>query len=407
MNILHLLPPVDPQAGGPLEGVRQCGLAMASTAHQIEVATLDAPDAPCLHDFPLTVHALGPARGYYGYSTRYVPWLREHAARFDAVIVHGLWQYHSFGVWRALRATPVPYYVYTHGMLDPWFKRTWPLKHLKKWLYWPWAEYRVLRDAAAVIFTTEEESLLARQSFWLYRANERVVPFGTSMPPQNADELREAFWRAWPQLQNRHVVLFLGRIHLKKGCDLLIQAFAEYAQHDPAAHLVIAGPDPTGWMPALQTLAQACGIADRITWPGMLQGDLKWGAFYASDVFALPSHQENFGVAVAEALGCGLPVLISEKVNVWREVVEDGAGLVAPDTVEGTTRCLTGWRALGEAGQRGMRLQAAKTFHTRFRIESMVDGLVALLQAHPDATSPLREIPPAVLTPKSSATSVK
>ena len=77
---------------------------------------------------------------------------------FDAVIINGLWQYHSFGAWRALRGTATPYYVFPHGMLDPWFKRSFPLKHLKKWLYWPWAEYRVLRDARAVIFTCEAES---------------------------------------------------------------------------------------------------------------------------------------------------------------------------------------------------------------------------------------------------------
>src|SRR5262249_6303466 len=133
-----------------------------------------------------------------------------HAAAFDAVVVNGLWQYHGFGTRLALRRLDMPYHVFTHGMLDPWFKRAYPLKHLKKWLYWPWAEYRVLRDAAGVLFTSEEERLLARQSFWLYHAKEHVVAYGTSAPPQNGDALREAFLATHPQLRGKRIVLFLS-----------------------------------------------------------------------------------------------------------------------------------------------------------------------------------------------------
>ncbi|MDB5833663.1 MAG: transferase, partial [Caballeronia sp.] len=145
MKILHLLSTIDPRAGGPTEGVRQSGVDMTSLGHEVEVATLDDPTAPWLAAFPLTVHALGPARGNYGLTPHLVPWLKAHATQFDAVIINGLWQYHGYGAWKALRELDVPYYVFPHGMLDPWFKRTYPLKHLKKSLYWPWAEYRVLR----------------------------------------------------------------------------------------------------------------------------------------------------------------------------------------------------------------------------------------------------------------------
>jgi glycosyltransferase involved in cell wall biosynthesis len=151
--------------------------------------------------------------------------MRQHHKQFDAVIVHGIWQYSSFGVWRALAGTDTPYFVFPHGMLDPWFKRTYPLKHLKKLLYWPWAEYRVLRDAAAVLFTSEEERRLARESFALYRCREVVVNFGTAAP-ENLERAREVFFGTHPQLRNRRFLLFLGRLHVKKGCDLLINIVA-------------------------------------------------------------------------------------------------------------------------------------------------------------------------------------
>jgi glycosyltransferase involved in cell wall biosynthesis len=356
---------------------------MAALGHEIEVASLDPIDEPYVREFPLSLHVLGPGRGHYGYCPRYVPWLRANAARFDAVIVHGLWQYHGFGAWRVLRRAQVPYYVYTHGMLDPWFRVTFPLKHMKKWVYWPWGDFRVLRDAAAVIFTTDEERLLARESFWLYRANERVVPFGTNAPTEDPQMLREAFLTAAPHLRNKRIVLFLGRLHPKKGCDMLVHAFAAHARETPDAHLLMAGPDKNNWQPALHAIAQSHGISHRISWPGMLQGNLKWGAFYASDVFMLPSHQENFGVAVAEALACGLPALVSNKVGVWREIEADHAGFVAPDTVAGSQKLLAAWRALDDRARHVMRLQARRTFDARFAMDGMVRSLLGLLQDHP------------------------
>ncbi|MFM0499404.1 glycosyltransferase [Paraburkholderia caffeinilytica] len=380
MKILHLLASVDPRAGGPVEGVRHSGAAMQNAGHEIEVATCDAPGDAYLTSFPFPVHAFGPVNSRYSYSAQLAPWLAANANRFDAVVVHGLWQYHGFAAWKALRQSNVPYYVYVHGMLDPWFKQTYPLKHLKKWLYWPWAEYRILRDARAVIFTTEEERARARQSFWLYRAHERIVPYGATVPPLDAATSREAFLQAVPGLRGKRIVLFLGRVHAKKGCDLLIDAFARVAGRDQSLHLVIAGPDETGWVANLRTQAQAAGIAHRLSLPGMLQGDLKWGAFHASDVFVLPSHQENFGVAVAEALGCGLPALISDKVNVWREIEADGAGMVAADTVDGTERNLVRWLELDDTARAAMRAQAVRTFEARFRVEIMVNALTALLE---------------------------
>lgn len=376
MKILHIIPSIDPKGGGPMEGVRQRGLRLLEMGHRVEVVTLDNADSPFLASYGLPVHALGPSVTGYGFNSRLVPWLRDHAREYDAIVINGLWNYHSFGAWRALGRMKVPYFVFTHGMLDPWFKHTYPLKHIKKWLYWPWADYRVLRDAQAVLFTSEDERLLARQSFWLYRAREAVVAYGTSTPPGDAEVLREKFLAAYPALRGKRILIFLSRIHVKKGCDLLIEAFAKVAALEPQLHLLMAGPDQTGWLATLQEQAARLGVADRITWPGMLQGDMKWGAFYASEAFVLPSHQENFGIAVAEALGCGLPVLISDKVNIWREIENDEVGIVNPDTLQGTEKSLRNWLALDAAGRRRMGTQARMTFERRFTVDAMANSLI-------------------------------
>lgn len=380
MKILHILPSIDPQGGGPMAGVRQYGEHALTHGHTLEVLTLDAPDAPFVRDFPMCVHAIGPSGGGYRYNAQLTPWLLANAAQYDCVIINGLWQYHAFGSWRALHRMKVPYFVFTHGMLDPWFKTTYPLKHLKKMLYWRWADYRVLRDASAVLFTCEEERLLARQSFRAYQAREEVVNYGAGQAPGDGAPLRQRFLDAWPQLQGKRLLVFLGRIHEKKGCDLLIDAYAQAIGNDPALQLVMAGPDQSGLVPALQQRAAALGIADRITWTGMLNGDMKWGALFASEAFVLSSHQENFGIAVAEALGCGLPVLISDKVNIWREIDHDGAGLVAPDTVAGTADMLRRWTALDAPARARMAAQAQATFEQRFTVEAMGESLMRVLE---------------------------
>ena len=378
MRFLHIMPSADPHGGGPIEGVKQRGLQLQKMGHSVEVVTLDDPSSPGVQNHPLKVHALGPTGGRYGYNPRLVPWLMANARGYDLLVINGMWQYHAFGAWRALRRLKVPYVVFTHGMLDPWFKHTYPLKHLKKWLYWPWADYRVLRDAAAVLFTTEEERLLARQSFWLYKAREKVVAYGTRTPPANRTELAAMFLEKHPQLRGKRLLLFLSRIQEKKGCDLLVAAFAQLASHYPDVDLVMAGPDQTGWMATLKQQAEQLGVAARIHWPGMLQGDAKWGAFYASEAFVLPSHQENFGIAVAEALGCGLPVLISNKVNIWREVQGAAAGLVAEDDLAGTVQNLQAWLCMPTNQRQHMAVQAQKLFAEHFTVEAMANSLLTL-----------------------------
>jgi glycosyltransferase involved in cell wall biosynthesis len=380
VRLLHVLPSVDPQGGGPMEAVLQSSRICIARGHQVEVVTLDDPAAAFLADYPLRVHALGPSKGGYGYNPRYVPWLRAHARDHDAVVVNGLWQYHSFGAWRALRGSGVPYLVFTHGMLDPYFKKAYPLKHLKKWLYWPWADYRLLRDAGAVLFTCEEERLLARQTFWLYRAREVVVAFGTRPPPVDGVRLREVFLDAHPSLRGKRLLLFLSRIHEKKGCDLLIEAFARVASANADLQVVMAGPDQTGWQAELKALAERLGVAGRIHWPGMLQGDAKWGAFHASEAYLLPSHQENFGIAVAEALGCGVPVLISDKVNIWREIEAARAGFVDVDTVDGTEAALRRWLALAPQERVDMGERAAGLFRERFTVDAMATSLLQAVE---------------------------
>ena len=363
-----------------MEGIRQITPYLAQLGVQTTVACLDPSESPWLHGQSFSSVGYGPVLSGYGYIKGLPKKIFELANQHDIVIIHGIWQYHSIAAWRALRNTQIPYFVYPHGMLDPWFKRTYPLKHLKKSVYWPWADYRVLRDANAVLFTSEQERLLARQSFRLYQANECVIGYGASSAPSIGNVNSDLLFQRFPQLRGKRIFLFLGRIHPKKGIDLLIHSFSELAHIDSRLHLVVVGPDQLGWQRSLQQLASTLSVGDRITWTGMLSGDLKWSAYRAAELFCLPSHQENFGIAVAEALACGLPVMVAYPVNISTEVETAGAGLVHHDNQRSTTEALRRWLSMTQKCQALMGHRAHQLFDSQFNLASVSQHLLARME---------------------------
>jgi len=391
VKVLHVIASVDPRGGGPIEGVFKSAQVWSSHGHDVQIASLDSPDAEWVISSPVKTIALGsPTRSQsrlrkllpwvrYGYTPRFPQWLRANAANFDVVIVNGLWNYTSLSTSRALRRLNLPYFVFTHGMLDPWFNKAYPVKHFLKALFWKLFEHKVLRDARGVLFTCEEERRMARQSFAPYIAREYVVGYGTTDVSGDPGEQVAAFFSEVPKATGRRIALFLSRIDEKKGIDLLLTAFARHADTFPDLDLVIAGPDLAGIQKSLMDLSSNLGIAARVHWPGMLTGAAKWGAFRAAEFFVLPSHQENFGVVVAEAMALSRPVLITNKVNIWREVELDGAGIVVDDNAEAIAAGLQEMCSLspsqrGEIGRKG-RLG----FLNRYNLEDNAMQLLSLL----------------------------
>jgi glycosyltransferase involved in cell wall biosynthesis len=379
MKVLHIIASVDPASGGPAEYLRHITVAMTAQGHDAEIVCLDPRGAhfPGLYSVPMA--ALGRWAGPYGFSPELGSWMAGNAGRFDVAVIHGLWNHAAIGPRRALLAAGLPYVVFAHGMLDPWFAGQNRLKHLLKRLVWSFVQGPVLRDAHAVLFTCAEERRLAEGAFPGHAFSSRIVAFGTAAPPP-ADPAQIAAFRATvPTLGEHPYLLFLGRLHPKKGLDLLVEAFAGIAPSQLELDLVIAGPDPAGLQSKLMARANGLGIGKRIHWSGMLSGAAKWGAFRGADAFVLPSHQENFGIAVAEAMACGVPVLISNKVNIWREVEACGGGLVTGDDAAAFQKFLARWLALPEAEKLSTREAARQGFARHFHIETAATDLIEVL----------------------------
>jgi len=390
--LLHSIHSVNPTTGGTSTFLRQIIQAHKEAGNQVEVVCLDSPAEPYLSNLSVPVHALGPGLLKYGWTASFVPWMRRNAPDFDVIIVDGLWQYTSFGTWLALKGMAVPYVVFPHGMLDPWFNQAYPLKKLKKRIYWPLAEAHVLRDARAVFFTYEEERLRAGQSFRPWGCNERILGLGIDDPPDNATLQKQAFLSTFPALAGKRLLLYLGRLHKKKGCDLLLEAFARLAPVQPDLHLVMAGPCRDDYALRLKKHVERKfpEAGARITWTGMLDGEIKWGALCVAEALILPSHQENFGLVVAEATACATPVLISDRVNIWREIVEDGAGLVGHDDLEGTTELIRSWYQFSPDTRAQMARAARQCFTHRFEMGTVfkrfLGQLEQIVQIHPCPT---------------------
>lgn len=404
VSVLHVTAGMDPQQGGVCKAVRMIIAGLDKLGVRSEVASLDSPDASYLSGDLFPVHALGPGKGRWLYSNKLMPWLNKNISSFDAVIVHGLWLYTSYAVEKALHqykkhyqvhgseVQKVPkFFVMPHGMLDPYIQlaRTRKLKAIRNWIYWKLIEQKVINKSDGLFFTCEEEKQLARQPFRPYTPKrEYVVGLGVEDPPAHTREMQEAFLKRCPSLRNNDYILFLGRIHEKKGVDLLINAYAKlhdnklaeraFVQNDsdPLSKLqlpclVIAGPNlESAYGQKLQTMVSRNSlIRDRVFFPGMLAGDAKWGAFYGCEAFILPSHQENFGIAIVEALSCGKPVLITNKVNIWREIRAGGSGMVETDTLEGTKNLLKTWQRLTVPGKEQMKAKARESFENNFSID--------------------------------------
>ena len=387
LRLLNVATSIAPEAGDLSDSIVRMSRALKGLGHEVETLTVDGPKSPWAGALSISAQLKGPPHGRLAYSYEFHRWLNDNAARFDAILTHGLWRYSSRATRRAARAAKRPYFVFPHGMLDPWFRRRWS-KYLGRRAYWWLTEEAVLRDAAAVLFAGEEERDLARKSFRPYRCVERIVPLGTDEPPRNPDEQCRAFSAKFPELAGKRVLLFLGPLHERKGCDLLLRAFLVLLQSQPKKarydlHLMMAGPcaEP-GCLRELEKIAAKCDEVSpgSVSLPGGLSDALKWGALHAAEAFVLPSHQENCGTGVIEALACGTPVLLSHVVNTAREIETAGAGLVDADTLAGCSRLLERWLALPPAESRAMSERAIVCFRQKFEITQAARRLVETLR---------------------------
>lgn len=337
MRITHVIPYMHPHAGGPPVVVDRMCQGLATRGWDVRVITTDSMatggdpgwQARYAEHYSIDVHETNRLRGY-AYSSTLPPALQVAARDSDLFHLHTLWTFPTYVAAKICRQLGTPFVVMPHGMADPnSLSRNWLRKKIYGYLW----EWRNLRSARGMIYTHAEERRLAEKSVSGLPEG-HIVPLGADEPPDlGRAELAERFLRARPELRGKQLVIFLGRLHPKKGLDLLIPAFAQVVQAEPNAHLLLVGPGDEPYVQSLQVMAQSSRVAPHVTFVGPLASEAKWGALAASSVFALSSYQENFALTVVEALRSGVPVVLSQRVNIWEDVTQCGAGIACDLTV--------------------------------------------------------------------------
>lgn len=400
MRVLHVSATLAPRMGGPTQAAFSytSGLARAGVDVELWATNLDEKGSwspfhvPRVLNVP-TDHPLSldgvliryfrtswPTR--FAHSSGLAYELQRSIARFDLIHIHSLHLDTTLQAARAARRAKVPYVVRPHGTLDPYVRRR---HRFVKAAYWFFLEGSVLANAAAIHFTTEEEWDLARPVTQSIRGFvvPLALPDGAFLPPL-APQLA---LRHFPMLSGRRMILFLGRLTRKKGVEVLLEAFALIASRFPDTVLMIAGDDDEGLSQRFLSAALAHGLSNRILMAGRVDGERKRALLALAEVWVLPSLSENFALAAAEAMAQRRPVVISDRVNISREVAAAGAGLVtSPDAhaiAKALSTVLSSHDIAVQIGERGFAL-AMNKYSRAVVIGQLLDQYEALLANNRD-----------------------
>ncbi len=375
MKILHVVSSMNPETGGVCKAVSTIiqGITKQKKYIENEVMCVDIPELKYINSDNFFIHALGPSKTSWSYSPKLSPWLTSNISKYKIIIVHGLWQYQShvvYKIWRKQKIKPF-LYVMPHGMLDPYFQKAKgrKLKAVRNDIIWKLIENKLINSADGLFFTCESEKFLAKESFYPYKPKkEIVVGLGIETPPSYEVTMKESLKQKCKNWNEKPFILFLSRIHKKIGVDLLIKAYQKLQNEvNELPQLIIAGPGlDSSYGKEIQKLSST---NKNLLFSGMLNGDAKWGAFYHCECFILPSHQENFGIAIVEAMACKKAVLITEKVNIWREIKNEDAGFIEEDTENGTYKLLKKWINLPIDRKEEMNINAQIAYKKYFSIE--------------------------------------
>jgi glycosyltransferase involved in cell wall biosynthesis len=365
MRILHVIPAIAPRYGGPSRAVVDMCQALTRLGFDTLVATTDADGA---HGrLPVAVGRPTDHRGvsvvFFGrqvgeafkYSAPLARWVTSHVRRFDVVHIHGVFSHACLVAGRACRRGRVPYVVRPLGSLDPWSLRQ---KRWRKRLLWQLGVRRMIDGAAVIHYTTAEERRLAERALAGRRGV--VIPLGVDDEVFWGDVEPGRFRRRYPSLGEAPYVLVLSRLHPKKGLESLVQAFLALGSDERFRRwrLVVAGNGEPAYAARLQDLVEALRGADRVLFAGWVDGPDRVAAYRDAALAVLPSLQENFALSAAEAMASGLPVIVSERVNLAEDIWRARAGWVTglgPAALQSVLRTAMGddeeRKARGEAGR--------------------------------------------------------
>jgi glycosyltransferase involved in cell wall biosynthesis len=334
MKILHVIPYMHPSAGGPPVVVENLVRECDRLGHHSRIISTRAYLGHDGDDLHKSLNESVPTI-FLRRTEIFSAFIRIAHSKIavqvhdaDIVHLHTLWNPLNILVRHACLQFHRPYVLMPHGMLDP---HSLSIMRLKKSIYMRIFERDNIIGAERMIYTTAEEQNLASLS-GLHLPKGELVPLGANASCGQKEALRTQFLARFPNAAERRTLLFLGRLHPKKGLDRILNCLRSLQQAIPNVLLVIAGDGEAHYTRHLRRLVSDLSLENYVLFAGRLECELKWACFAAAELFLLPSRQENFAITVAEAMQMGVPVIITDKVNTWPYVKEAKAGLVLDES---------------------------------------------------------------------------
>ena len=364
MKVLHVIPSVAERSGGPATAIVPMCRALVQQGVEVQLISTGIQEATEYKGVPAHLFPVELGESFK-YSRPLASWLNTNIRHFDLAHVHAVFNHSSVAAARACRRTGVPYVIRPLGTLDPWSMTQ---KSLRKRVFWQLAGKRMMQSAAAVHYTSEAEKLATERLTGLNHGS--VVPLGIET---TATLSRETLAQYFPSLASDPYVLVLSRLHPKKGVDVLIEAFLSLPFSN--WRLVLAGDGPEEYVSKLKRMASDT----RILFTGWVDGEQKNALLSCASLLALPSHQENFGLCVMEALSHSVPVLVSPGVNLAPQISTANAGWVAAIDKAALTTKLA--EALSDEAELTKRGRAGQELSRQYSWENAARQLVQLYQS--------------------------
>ncbi|MFM6354451.1 MAG: hormogonium polysaccharide biosynthesis glycosyltransferase HpsP [Planktothrix sp.] len=341
MKILQIIPSISLVYGGPSQMVRGLSTALAKLGIDVTILTTNANGDS--GQAPLDVPLDQPVNEN-GYQVRYFPcspfrrykfsldllnWLKTHASEYDLAHIHALFSPVSSAAATVARSQKLPYILRPLGTLDPADLNK--KKQLKK-LYAALLERPNIAGASAIHFTSHEEARISER--FGVKTNDLIIPLGVTLP--ELTKTPEAILSHLEIQPNVPIILFLSRIEPKKGLDILIPALEKVLATGLNFQFILAGSNPQDpeYETKIKQQIQSSALAEKTIISGFVTGEIKTALLTKADLFVLPSYYENFGIAVAEAMAVGTPVIISKGIYIWEDVETAEAGWVGNGTID-------------------------------------------------------------------------
>ena len=383
MKSLHVIPAVAPRYGGPSKAIFEMCRSLREAGCETVVCTTDADGASRLnvplgriqtYDSTPTIFFKRQFSEGLKYSRPLARWLRKNVSGFDIVHIHAVFSHACVTAARECREQNVPYIVRPLGTLDPWGLSQ---KKLRKKLFMLFGAESMLCNASAIHYTAEGERLAVEQR--RKYAIGKVIPLGLDLETYNqAGSNQET---NIGQREKAPYILFLSRLHPKKGLELLLDAFLPLSRESGFErwNLVVAGEGEQTYVDKLKERARQLGGIEKIIFTGWLSGEAKTRTLRDCQLLALTSHQENFGICVVEALACGIPVLVSTQIDLAQEIGAAEAGWVVPLTTSDVRDAMKS--AMLDAESRVRKGQAGIRFAQQFAAPAVASQLISLYRS--------------------------